>query len=121
MDVVLPGLDEVPVGKVLRQVVGVGRAGPVHKVQVDVVGAKVLQGRCDSLGDAVVPGVVELGGDPDLATRDTGVLDTGTDLSLVAVGKSTRTGDVSISYTTCSKLKGGHTCRCGGSPSEEHS
>lgn len=35
-----------------------------------------------------MPWVVKLGGDPDLFTRDAGVLDTLTDLLLVAIGKS---------------------------------
>ena len=35
-----------------------------------------------------MPGVVKLGGDPDLLTGDTRVLDTETNLSLVAVGES---------------------------------
>lgn len=83
----LPGLDEVPVGEVLGLVVGVGGAGPVHQVQVNVIDAQILQGRGNTRLHTVVPGVVELGGDPDLLAGDTGVLDTGTNLSLVAVGK----------------------------------
>ena len=35
-----------------------------------------------------MPWVVKLGGDPDLLTGDTRVLDTETNLSLVAVGES---------------------------------
>jgi hypothetical protein len=84
----LPGLDEVPVGKMLRQVIGVGGAGPVHQVEVDVIGLEVLEGGINSLSDALVPGVVQLGGEPDLFAGHTGVLDTGTDLGLVAVSQS---------------------------------
>lgn len=83
----LPGLDEVPVRQVLGLVVGVGRAGPVHQVQVDVVDAQVFEGGVDAVLDAVVPGVVQLGGDPDLVAWDAGVLDAGADLGLVAVGQ----------------------------------
>ena len=72
----------------LGLVVGVGGAGPVHQVQVNVVDAQILQGGGNTLLHTVVPGVVELGGDPDLLAGNTGVLDTGTDLGLVAVGKS---------------------------------
>lgn len=71
----------------LLEVIGVGGRGPVHQVQVDVVGLEILERRVDALFDAFVPWVVELGGDPDLLAGDTGVLDTLTDLSLVAVGK----------------------------------
>lgn len=83
----LPGLDEVPVGQVLGEVVGVGGAGPVDEVKVDVVGAEVLEGRLNALGHAGVPGVVQLGGEPDLVAGDARVLDTGTNLGLVAVGE----------------------------------
>lgn len=60
----------------------------MHEVKVDVVGPEILERRGDTLFDALVPGVVKLGGNPDLLTGDTGVLDTESDLSLVAVGKS---------------------------------
>lgn len=83
----LPGLDEVPVRQVLGLVVGVGRAGPVHQVQVDVVDAQVLEGGVDAVLDAVVPGVVQLGGNPDLLAGDAGVLDALANLGLVAVGE----------------------------------
>ena len=62
----LPGLDEVPVGQVLRLVLRVGGAGPVDQVEVHVVGAEVLKGGVNALGHTVVPGVVQLGGEPDL-------------------------------------------------------
>ena len=45
-------------------------AGPVHEVEIDVIRLQVLQRRCDALFDALVPGVIEFGGDPDLGTRD---------------------------------------------------
>jgi hypothetical protein len=60
----------------------------VHQVQIDVVGLEILERRGNALLDALVPGVVKLGGDPDLFTGDARVLDTETDLVLVAVGKS---------------------------------
>jgi len=37
-----------------------------HEVEVNVVNAQALQTAVDTLGDAVVPCVVELCGDPDL-------------------------------------------------------
>lgn len=91
----LPGLDEVPVGEVLLEVGGVGGRGPVDQVEVDVVGTEVLEGRGDALFDTLVPRVVELGGDPDLLTRNAGVLDALTDLGLVAVCESSV--DVAVS------------------------
>jgi hypothetical protein len=72
----------------------------VHKVQVDVVGLEVLERRGDALFDALVPWVVKLGSDPDLLTGDTGVLDTETNLSLVAVGES------SVNVTVTSEESG---------------
>ena len=81
----LPGLDEIPVGKVLLAVVGIGRAGPVHEVEVDVVGAEVAEGRVDACRDAVVPGVVQLGGQEDFRAGDAGFFDAEADFVLVAV------------------------------------
>lgn len=75
----------------LRLVIGIGRAGPVDQVKVDIVQTEVLKRRFNALVDTVVPGVVELGGNPDLLTRNTGVTDTLTNLGLVAVCQSTIT------------------------------
>ena len=60
----------------------------MHQVEVHVVNPEVLQRRGNALLDAVVPGVVELGGDPDLVAGNTRVADAGTDFGLVAVGQS---------------------------------
>lgn len=83
-----PCVDEVPVGVVLLEVVGVGGGWPVHKVQVNVVNTEVLERRGDALFDTLVPWVVKLGCDPNLLTGDTRVLDSLTDLGLVAVCES---------------------------------
>lgn len=91
----LPGLDEVPVGVVLLKIGRVGGRGPVNKVEVDVVGAEVLEGRGDALFHTLVPGVVKLSGDPDLLSGDARVLDTLADLVLVAVGEGSV--DVAVS------------------------
>ena len=72
----------------------------LHEVKVNVVGLEVLERRGDALFDALVPGVVKLGGDPDLLTRDTRVLDAETDLSLVAVGEG------SVNVTVASEKSG---------------
>lgn len=84
----LPGLDEVPVREVLLQVVGVGRAGPVDQVEVNVVHVQILQRGSNALLDTVVPWVVQLGGDPDLIAGHAGILDSSANLGLVAVGQS---------------------------------
>jgi hypothetical protein len=42
----------------------------MHQVEVNIVDAEVLEGGLNAVLDTVVPGVVELGGDPDFATRD---------------------------------------------------
>jgi hypothetical protein len=67
-----------------------------HEVQVNVVEAKALERRGNTLLDLLVPWVVELCGDPDLLTGNAGVLDTLTDLLLVAVGK----GGIDVAVTT---------------------
>jgi hypothetical protein len=71
-----------------------------HQVQVNVVDAERLQRAGDALFDALVPWVVKLGGDPKLLTGNARVLDTLTDLLLVAVGKSGI--DVAVSGLDCS-------------------
>ena len=43
----------------------------MHEVEVDIVGLEVLQGRSNAFRDFLVPWVVQLGGDPDLATGNT--------------------------------------------------
>jgi hypothetical protein len=74
-----------------------------HEVEVNIVDAQALQRAFDALFDALVPRVVELGGDPDLLARYAGVLDALADLVLVAICK--RSVDVSV---TClqSRLDG---------------
>lgn len=110
----LPGLDEVPVRQVLRQVIGVGGAGPVNQVEVDVVGAEVLERGIDSLSNALVPGVVQLGGDPDLVAGHTGVLNTGTNLGLVAVSQSSVNvavpGEKGVSHSNADLIRLGLPC-----------
>lgn len=85
----------------LRLVVGVGGAGPVDEVEVDIVRAETLEGGINTLLHTVVPGVVELGGDPDLATRHTGVSDSGTNFGLVTIGKGTRVSVSTDSVPVC--------------------
>lgn len=82
-----PRVDEVPVGVVLLEVVRVRGAGPVHEVQVKVVGLQVLEGLVEALGDALVPRVVELGRQPNLGPGHARRLDAVTDFLLVAVGE----------------------------------
>lgn len=72
---------------VLLQVLGRGAARPVDQVQVHVVQPQALEAGVDALRHALVPRVVELGGDPDVGARDPGVADGGADLGLVAVGE----------------------------------
>jgi hypothetical protein len=70
-----------------------------HEVKVNVVNAEGLQRAGDTLLDALVPWVVELGGDPDLLAGNARVLDTLTNLLLVAVGKSRV--DVAVARLQC--------------------
>jgi hypothetical protein len=73
------------------------REGPVHQVQIEVIQAQIAQGLFKGRGYVprrvlVVP---ELGGDPEISSRDGGitraaadrVLQHGTDLGLVAVDR----------------------------------
>ena len=93
----LPCLDEVPVREVLGCVVGVGAAGPVHEVEVYVGDTQVLQRGLNALRHAVVPRVVQLGGNPDLFAGHTGVLDTLTYFGFVTVGE----GAGLVSFVVC--------------------
>lgn len=60
----------------------------MHQVKINVIGAEVLERGFNSLRHNVVPGVVQLGGEPDLIAGHAGILDTGTDLGLVAISQS---------------------------------
>lgn len=71
----------------LLQVLRIRTTRPMHKVQINVIQPQVLQRRVNGLGHALVPGVVELGGDPDVGAGHAGVADGGADLGLVAVGE----------------------------------
>lgn len=110
----LPGLNEVPVGQVLRQVIGVGGAGPVNQVQVNVIGTEVLERGINALSHTLVPGVVQLGGEPDLLAGHAGVLDTRTDLGLVAVSQSSVnvavTGEKSVPHGHADLIRLGLPC-----------
>lgn len=81
-----PRVNVVPIRVDLLHV-WVGAAWPVDEVQVDVVSAQVLERGLNGLWDALVPWVVELGGEPDLLTGDAGGLDSDTDFGLVLVGE----------------------------------
>lgn len=61
----------------------------MDQIEVDIVKTKALERGVNALLDTVVPGVVQLGGHPDLFTRDTRLLDTLANLCFVAIGKST--------------------------------
>jgi len=71
----------------LLEVGRIGRARPVHEVQINVICSERLEGRVNSLLDSLVPWVIELGGQPDLLTGDAGVLDSQSDLGFVAIGQ----------------------------------
>ena len=89
----------------------------MHKVQVDVIRLQVLQRGCDTLIDALVPGVVKLGGEPDLLTRDSGIDDSLADLCFITVRESARVlSERRQSYRRQDAL----TCRCGDSQREAH-
>jgi hypothetical protein len=76
----------------LRCIVRIGRAWPVHKVQIDVIHTKALERRVNSVLHTVVPCVIKLGGDPDLFARNTRVPDALAYFSFVTVGEGTTMG-----------------------------
>jgi hypothetical protein len=71
-----------------------------HQVQVNVVYAKALQGALNTFLNALVPWVVELGGNPDLLTWYTRIFDALADFFFVAIGKSSV--DVAVASLECS-------------------
>ena len=88
----------------------------MDQVQVDIVQTQALERGVNALGDTLVPGVVQLGGDPDLLARNTGFADTVTNLGLIAIGESATTVNATLA------AEGNElTCRCDGNPSEAHS
>lgn len=67
---------------------------PVHKVEIEVLEAQVLQGVLDGELDVlrVVVQLEKLRGDPELLSGDTRGLDTLADLGLVTVGPGAAAG-----------------------------
>lgn len=114
----VPGLDEVPVRQVLLLVIRVRGAGPVHQVEIDIIKTKALEGGVNTLLDTVVPGVVQLGGHPDLFAGNTRLLDTLANLCFVAIGKSAAHPLVSFFHGTleCPDQRILLTCQCDGIP-----
>lgn len=92
----------------------------MHQVEVDIVYTQGLERGVDSLLDAAMPGVVELGGDPDLLARNPRVPNTLAYLRLVAICKSTVDSPFS-SPEAKHMLQEALTCRCGGIPRAVHS
>lgn len=83
-----PGIDKRPITVNLLLVVPIHRGRPVHQVQIQVVGAEVLQALLEALLNVLVAVVVELGGQPDLFTGNARLFDACTDILLVAIGGS---------------------------------
>jgi hypothetical protein len=84
----LPCLDKVPVRQMLRLILRISRARPVHQVQIDIINTQILKRRLNALLNLVVPSVVQLGGKPDLFTGHARVANTSTNLGFIAVGQS---------------------------------
>lgn len=61
----------------------------MHQIKINVVQFEALQRAVNALCDALMPWIVQLGGDPNLLPRDARGLDALADLLLVAIRKST--------------------------------
>jgi hypothetical protein len=59
----------------------------VHEVEIDIINTERLERSVNPFCDSCVPGVIELGGDPYFFPRNTGILDSSTNLCFVAIGK----------------------------------
>lgn len=81
---VVPRVDKVPVVIDLL-LAGHEGGGPVNQPEIDVVDAELGERVVEGVVHALVVGVVELGGDPDLVARHTGRLDALADFGLVPV------------------------------------
>jgi hypothetical protein len=83
-----PRVNVIPVWVDLLHVIWVRAARPVDQVQVNIVSAQVLERGVNALDDALVPWVVKLGREPDLAAGDAGGLDASADFGFVLVAES---------------------------------
>jgi hypothetical protein len=120
-----PGVPEIPVRKMFRQIVRICRALPVHQMQVDIVETKPFQRRVNAFLTALVPRIVELGGHPNLLPRNSGVLDALTNLVVGAISLSSVIGetkdragrcgnrrvDVAVSCLQCILRRNSHRVR----------
>lgn len=68
----------------------------MHEIQIDIIDTERFQRGVNTLLHALVPWVIELGGQPDLLARDAAVLDAAPYFGLVAVGQ--RRVDVAVSF-----------------------
>lgn len=61
----------------------------MHEIQVNIVEHQIFQRRVNALVDPLVPRIVQLGGDPDLASGDTRVFDAQADFMFIAICERT--------------------------------
>lgn len=96
-----PGFLEVPVreGFFAAVVAGVDGLGPVHEVEIDVVGSEALEGFVDGFGDAALVGVIQFCGEEELVSWDAGGLPAGSYFGFVLVGGGGV--DVSVAVLQC--------------------
>ena len=85
-----PGLDEVPVWQVFLAILGIGRGGPMDQIQINIVDTEALERAIDRFRNTMVPGIMELGGDPDVAARNARILDSLADFGFIGVRKSAK-------------------------------
>jgi hypothetical protein len=57
----------------------------VHEIEVNIIEHQIFQGRVDAFLDTLMPWIVKLGGDPDLASWHTGIFDSEAYFMLIAI------------------------------------
>ena len=82
-----PRIHIIPPFMMLLQILRRSATRPMNQIQIHILQPQTLQARIDPLLHALVPRVIELGGNPDLRARDPGVADGGADFGFVAVGE----------------------------------
>lgn len=80
-----PSITEIPILEMMRLIIRIRRARPMHQVQVNIVNPQIRQTVVNRLRNALVPWVIQLRCQPELVARYTGGFDAGANFLLVLV------------------------------------